>query len=79
MSHVEVHELMQALQAQGITAEHRWVDASGLGLLLGGRTRTTALRYAAQPGFPKPSRVGDPLWNVAEVTDWLKRQREKAA
>jgi predicted DNA-binding transcriptional regulator AlpA len=81
MTTVEIDQVLQLVHAATIPAEHRWVDASGVGAMLGGKSGRTVLeRYACRPDFPKAMRDGmNPIWNVAEVSEWVKRQRDKAA
>ncbi len=56
-----------------------WLDAEGVGQMLGYEPRIIRERIACKPGFPKPSRIGgtgNPRWNAAEVDTWMRAQRE---
>lgn len=56
-----------------------WLDAEGIGTMLGYDARIIRERIACRPDFPRPSRVGGtghPRWNAAEVDAWMRAQRE---
>jgi predicted DNA-binding transcriptional regulator AlpA len=57
-----------------------WLDADGVGKMLGYEARIIRERIACRPDFPKPVRLGGgrghPRWNAAEVDAWMRAQRE---
>jgi predicted DNA-binding transcriptional regulator AlpA len=56
-----------------------WLDAEGVGEMLGYEPRLVRERIACRPDFPKPSRIGGrghARWNAAEVDAWMRAQRE---
>lgn len=59
-----------------------WLDAAGVGAMLGYEARIIRERIACRPDFPKPSRIGgkgNPRWNAAEIHEWMLQQRELTA
>jgi predicted DNA-binding transcriptional regulator AlpA len=59
-----------------------WLDAEGVGTMLGYEARIIRERIACRPDFPKPSRIGgkgNPRWNAAEIDEWMRQQRELTA
>jgi predicted DNA-binding transcriptional regulator AlpA len=62
-----------------IPIEILWLDADGVGRMLGYDAREIRERIACRPDFPKPSRIGGtgkPRWNAAEVDAWMRVQRD---
>lgn len=58
-----------------------WLDAAGVGRMIGHTARQVRERIALLPDFPTPSRpggTGHPRWNAAEVARWMERQRAAA-
>ena len=56
-----------------------WLDAEGVGAMIGYDARIVRERIACKPDFPKPSRIGGngrPRWNAAEIDAWMRAQRE---
>lgn len=59
--------------------EALWLDADGVGVMIGYEARIVRERIACRPDFPKPSRIGGsgrPRWNAAEIDAWMRAQRE---
>lgn len=59
----------------------RWLDAAGVGRMIGVSGRQVRERFALRPDFPRASRpggTGHPRWNAAEVDAWMRRQRVAA-
>ena len=59
-----------------------WLDAAGVGRMIGHEARQVRERFAFLPDFPRPARpggTGHPRWNAAEVDSWMRRQREREA
>lgn len=55
-----------------------WLDAIGVGRMIGATPRQVRERIALRPDFPKAARIGGtghPRWNAAEVDAWMRRQR----
>jgi predicted DNA-binding transcriptional regulator AlpA len=59
-----------------------WLDAEGVGIMIGCPDRQVRERIALRPDFPKAARIrgtggiGAPRWNAAEVDSWMRRQRD---
>lgn len=73
--------LIEATRAASLPRMERWVDAAGVGALLGYTARQVAERLACRADFPQPLRLdghGRPRWKVAEVLAWADRQRNSA-
>lgn len=59
--------------------EATWLDAAGVGRMLGYEARIIRERIACRPDFPRPTRIGgkdNPRWNAAEVNAWMIAQGE---
>lgn len=63
------------------TPHTTWLDAAGVGQMIGHTARQVRERIALRPDFPRPVRIGGtghPRWNAAEVDAWMRRQRAAA-
>jgi hypothetical protein len=62
-----------------VPADTLWLDAEGVGRMIGYEARVVRERLAGMPGFPQPVRIegkGDRRWNAREVHEWMLAQRE---
>lgn len=57
----------------------RWLDADGVGALLGYTAAQVRERIACRPDFPAPLRIGGghARWRTSEIQAWAEREREK--
>lgn len=59
----------------------QWLDAAGVGRLIGHTARQVRERIALRPDFPRHARIGGtghPRWRADEVARWMERQRQAA-
>lgn len=66
---------------ESIPLASTWLDAEGVGKMIGHTARQVRERIALRPDFPKPSRIGGtghPRWNAGEIDRWMRRQRDAA-
>ena len=56
-----------------------WLDAEGVGRVLGHRKEYVLDRLAPLPDFPRPWRRGHPRWKYSEVMAWAEADRAAAA
>lgn len=64
-----------------MSGDAQWLDAAGVGRMIGHTARQVRERIALMPDFPRPFRIGGtghPRWERAEVELWMRRQREAA-
>jgi predicted DNA-binding transcriptional regulator AlpA len=74
----KLDELIAATRAASIPVRERWLDAIGVGALLGYSGQHVRERLACRKDFPKPARIdgGHARWKAAEVLAWFERQRD---
>jgi len=70
-------KLIGMLTSAAIPPNIRWLDADGVGAMLGYSGQHVRERLASKPGFPKPSRPfgGQPRWKASEIDEWMEQQR----
>lgn len=70
-------KIVGMLTAAAIPPKLRWLDADGVGAMLGYSAQHVRERLACKADFPKASRPdgGHPRWKAAEVDEWMERQR----
>lgn len=73
----KLDELLQATRAGAIPVRERWLDAAGVGAILGREPRYVLERLACRPDFPKPFPDGQPRWLAGEVMDWALEYRRE--
>jgi predicted DNA-binding transcriptional regulator AlpA len=75
-----LQKLVGMLTAAAIPPKLRWLDAEGVGAMLGYSAQHVRERLACKPGFPKPSRPfgGQPRWRASEIDAWMESQRKAA-
>jgi predicted DNA-binding transcriptional regulator AlpA len=60
----------------------KWLDAAGVGEVLGLSAKTVRERVALRQDFPVPLRIGGvarPRWREDEVAEWAERERQRNA
>ena len=76
-----LEDIAAAVKSGEIDDRLTWVPADKAAKIIGVSTSTFRNRVATLPGFPKPNRPtgskGDPRWNVGELHEWAKRNRDK--
>jgi len=76
----KLDELIAVMKSASLPFKDRWLDASGVGALLGYSGRHVAERIACKPDFPRPVRLdgGHPRWKAAEVLAWAETKRDSS-
>lgn len=76
----KLDELLAVSRSASIPINVRWLDAAGVGAMLGYSARHVAERVACRPDFPRPMRIngGHPRWLAKEVMTWADGQRDAA-
>ncbi|MDR3428988.1 hypothetical protein [Silvimonas sp.] len=71
--------LIAVTKAVAIPLETRWLDADGVGTVLGFARRQVLENIACRPDFPQPLRIGGtghPRWQASEVLQWASDHRK---
>lgn len=77
---IKLDQLVSAIKAASIPADSRWLDAEGVGAMLGFAPRYVLESLSRRSDFPKPLRVdgtGHPRWLASEVSAWAEANRER--
>jgi predicted DNA-binding transcriptional regulator AlpA len=66
-------------RAAAIPISAKWLDAAGVGAILGYNAAQVRDRISTQPGFPVPLRInnGHPRWKASEILEWAEAERER--
>lgn len=74
-------QLIATTKTAAIPLDSRWLDADGVGAMLGFAPRYVLEKLATRPDFPKPMRLdgsGHPRWLASEIHEFAKNQQSKA-
>jgi len=89
MSESEIAAALDRIaKAAAIPISAKWLDAAGVGAILGHTATQIRERYSTQPGFPVPLRIkyrdkdgtersGHPRWKASEILEWAEAERER--